>query len=642
MDREQIAREIEERFGVAARPAQLDLVERTLAGASSLGIMPTGSGKSLTFQAAALLLPGTVLVVSPLVSLMRDQVEKLRTVLRVARLDSTLDAGEAREGLRALGRGELDLVYVAPERLANERFRSALGRTRVTALAIDEAHCISAWGHDFRPDYLRLPLLWDDLGRPPILALTATAPPTVEADIRASLEIPDDGVVNTGARRPNLALRVEVVEDRERRLRELVCADGRAPTIVYALRQADTERLAQMLDEAGVAAAAYHAGLTPEERASVQDRFLVDDLSCVVATIAFGMGVDKPNVRRVFHAHAPRSLEGYVQEFGRAGRDGAPAEGVLLYQEADLAALANFVDAKIPTDEQVRAALNAAFGCRESDGDGYTVLAFSSQAIGNEHDMEGTAIRTLFARLELRGVVRAMTPAYDTYQLPASHDPVGVARTLGEPEGAVWRALVAAGKRGPTWLTLSLSETAPKAGVSHAEAVQTLRRVEEEGLAELRAAGVLHRYRVLRRPDRATDTPALLESVREAVVAEHRRLDAVREYVLETTCRQSHALAYLGDPDTRACGVCDLCRGVPPLARGSLRRWDWEGGFDQAVIRSMAAAGADAVGIARALCQVSTHRSRRYRRHPAWGLLERAPFIEVLRLVERELGSTGR
>src|SRR3712207_2271991 len=341
--------------------------------------MPTGSGKSLTYQAAAALLPGTVVVVSPLISLMRDQVEKTRAVLRTARLDSTLDRGEANDVLRQIGRGELDLLYVAPERLANERFQAALARTNVSVLAVDEAHCISAWGHDFRPGYLRLPLLRSEIGDPPVLALTATAPPTVQADIRATLGIADAGTVNTGARRPNLALRVEVPADREGRLLELVREDPDAPTIVYALRQADTERIAGWLAEHGVRARAYHAGLEAEERAVVQDGFLADEVACVVATIAFGMGVDKPNVRRVFHVHAPRSLEGYVQEVGRSGRDGEPAVAVLLYDEDDRAALANFVDAKAPTDEQVRGALNMAFTSRESDD----VLAFSQ--IGRAH-----------------------------------------------------------------------------------------------------------------------------------------------------------------------------------------------------------------------------------------------------------------
>lgn len=638
----ELAEQVRARFGIVPRPAQRALIERSLAGQSSLGIMPTGAGKSLAFQAAAALLPGTVLVVSPLLSLMRDQVAKLSGPdgpLRTARLDSTLDRAETSDVLARLGRGELDLLYVAPERLANERFRAALGRAQVPLLAIDEAHCISAWGHDFRPDYLRLPILRSDLGRPPILALTATAPLTVQADILTSLEIPADGVINTGARRPNLVPRVELPADREARLVELVATEPAAPTIVYAFRQADTARLAERLRAGGVQAAAYHAGLDDEIRAEVQDRFLRDELACVVATIAFGMGVDKPNVRRVFHAHAPRSLEGYWQEIGRAGRDGQPAEIVLLYAEGDLTALANFVDARVLSEEQVRGALNQAFTSRESAG----IIAFSPGAVGDAHDMDPQALRTLLARLELRGVVRALTPAYDVYQLPLARDTEAVAAALGPQDGPLWRALLAAGKRGTIWLTLSVSEAARTLGVPSERARAVLRRAEEEGLIEPpRVAGVLHRYAVLRRPDRATDTPFLLASVREALEGEHRRLAAVRAYVLERTCRVSHGLAYLGDADTSPCGSCDLCRGAPPIEATSLRAPDWHARFDCSVVDSMAAlgpAGPDAIGIARALCQVSSPRSRPYRKHPAWGCLERAPYGEVLAAVRAALGA---
>ncbi|MGE3271143.1 MAG: ATP-dependent DNA helicase RecQ [Chloroflexota bacterium] len=629
-----LIREVQSRFGVAPRPAQVELIGRSVAGASSLGVMPTGSGKSLTYQAASELLDGTVLVVSPLISLMRDQVEKAREVLRVARLDSTLERDEAREVLQALARGQLDLLYVAPERLANERFLAALSRVRVPLLAVDEAHCISAWGHDFRPDYLRLPLLRADLGNPPVLALTATAPPAVQADICQSLEVPEDGVVHTGARRPNLALRVEVPADRDRRLLELACSDSHAPTIVYALRQADTERLAALLDQAGVHAQPYHAGLDAERRAATQDAFLRDDIACVVATIAFGMGVDKPNVRRVIHAHAPRSLEGYVQEVGRAGRNGLPAEGVLLFDDSDLPALANFVEAKVPTAEQIRGALNAAFTSKESA----EVVAFNPYTVGDQFDLDAVAVRTLFARLELRGITRALTPGYDTYQFPLSYDPDPVAAALGEQDGETWRLLVAQAKRGRVWQTLQLREAARATGVPLGTAIAIVRRAEEAGGADLRASGVVHRHQVLRRPDREVDTPALLASVRDAVAGERRRLAAVREFVLTTSCRQAHAVGYLGDADTSPCGICDLCRGARPLTPADFPQRDWRAEFDTRAITRMAADfGRDDVAIARALCQVTTTRSRPYRRSRDWGILERAPYAEVLALVRETL-----
>ncbi|MFN8522530.1 MAG: RecQ family ATP-dependent DNA helicase [Chloroflexota bacterium] len=629
--REGLRQSIRSRFGLEPRPPQLDLIERALAGESSLGIMATGSGKSLTYQSSAALLDGTVLVVSPLISLMRDQVSKLGGVLRAERLDSTLERDEARRVLRALAQGAVDLLYVAPERLSNEAFRSALRGVRVPLLAIDEAHCISAWGHDFRPDYLRLPLLRSELGMPAVLALTATAPPRVQADILSSLQIPVDGLVNTGSRRPNLRLEVELPVDREGRLVELIQRDPGAPTIVYALRQVDTERLAARLQSFGVEAAAYHAGLDPDVRARVQDGFLADAVACVVATIAFGMGVDKPNVRRVIHAHTPRSLEGYVQEIGRAGRDGQPSRVTLLYDEADLPALANFVDARVPDDEQVRGALNTAFSSRESDD----VIAFSPYQVADAHDLTPEALRTLMARLELRGVVSALTPAWDEFQLPAAFDQGPLSRALGPVDGPLWQRLTAHGRRGPKWLTLRVSELATSAGVPRTEVMRLFRRVEEEGSAPLSAAGALLRYRVLRRPDRATDTPALISSVREAVEAEHVRLGRMRDYVLETSCRQAHVLRYLGDDDGAPCGVCDLCRGAMPIAPERLTQADWRAGLDAGLVGSMAESHPDPVGIARALCQVTSPRSRPLRRHAAWGSLERAPYPEVLAEVRR-------
>ena len=388
-----LAGAVQARFGVTPRPAQLALIRRTLEGQSSLGVMPTGSGKSLSFQGAAALMEGTVLVVSPLP--LPDARPGGEAAHPAPRPPAWMPAWSERRRatvLRRLAGGDLDLLYVAPERLANERFLDALappsaagGPTRGTAApASRRGHrrgpCISAWGHDFRPDYLRLPILLEQLGHPPVLALTATAPPAVRRDIMADLRIPPEGLVDTGARRPNLALSVEVPEHREARLLALLQEHPGAPTIVYALRQADTEALAGRLQGAGLRAAAYHAGMEAPDRSAVQDAFLQGDLDCTVATVAFGMGVDKPDVRRVVHVHAPRSLEAYVQEVGRAGRDGDPATGTLLFSPADLPPLANFVEGKAPDAEQVRHALNLAFA--RPNRESADVIAFSPRPWG--------------------------------------------------------------------------------------------------------------------------------------------------------------------------------------------------------------------------------------------------------------------
>lgn len=624
-------------FGVTARPAQLALIRRTLAGQSSLGIMPTGAGKSLAFQATAALIDGTVLVISPLLSLMRDQVEKLHGKVRVARLDASLERREADAVLDALRRGQLDLLYVAPERLSNERFLAALSGANIAALAIDEAHCISAWGHDFRPDYLRLPILIERLRQPPVLALTATAPPAVQRDIMADLRIPADGVVNTGARRPNLALRVEVVADRERRVRELILEDVTAPTIVYALRQADTERLAAWLVEAGINAAAYHAGLEADKRSRVQDQFLYGDVDCVVATVAFGMGVDKPDVRRVIHAHAPRSVEGYVQEVGRAGRDGLPATGTLLYDAGDPVALANFTDARAPDGEQIKLALNTAFA--PANREAPDIIAFSPQTVGDGTDVDPATVRTLFARLERMGIVEALTPAFDEYQVGMDYNRSTMAQILTGDLLAAWEAALGAGRKGRLWITVSAGEAARESGTPVEMIRRALRLVEESGAATVRPSGTLQRFRVRRRPDRDQDLPVLLAAAQDTVAAEHARLAAVRSYALERECRQAHVLRFLGEDAPGLCGICDMCAGMAPIEAAEIQPEDWRRHLDPAAVRSMATkATPDPVGIARALCRITSPRSRPHRRHAAWGTLDRAPYPEVLRAVEQLLG----
>ena len=302
----------------------------------------------------------------------------------------------------------------------------------------------------------------------------------------------------------------------------------------------------------------------------MQDRFLAGDLACIVATVAFGMGVDKPDVRRIVHAHAPRSLEGYVQEVGRAGRDGLPATGTLLYDESDLPPLANFVEAKVPDGDQVRAALNMAFSpaSRESTD----IIAFSPQRIGDANDVDPLSVRTLFARLEIRGVVAALTPAFDDYQVGLGHDRSRLESILGPDDSQIWTKLVTAGRAGRTWLTISISSAVAAGGVTHEDARRVLRRVEEADLAQVRVSGALHRYRVLRRPDRETDLPALLKSVEEGVAGERVRLGAVHNYVLETRSRQAHALDYLGETDLTPCGTCDLCTDAPAISEISACR----------------------------------------------------------------------
>jgi ATP-dependent DNA helicase RecQ len=330
------------------RPGQREAVERLLAGGRLLLVAPTGGGKSLIYQLPATLLEGTTLVVSPLIALMQDQVRALETRgIAATYLASTLDAGEMRHRLDQLAAGRLAIAYVAPERLAHPGFRALLRRLACPLVAIDEAHCISEWGHDFRPEYLQLGALLAELRPPRVVACTATATPVVRDEILARLGLPPDTPqIVRGFARPNLALRASEVDGKRSRAPRVdaVLAEalrrpgaGAGTAIVYAATRRDAEAECARLAAAGWTVAAYHAGLDGPRRDAVQRAFSEDRLDVVVATNAFGMGIDRPDVRAVVHLAPPGSLEAYYQEVGRAGRDGRPAIGLLLTSPGDMA-----------------------------------------------------------------------------------------------------------------------------------------------------------------------------------------------------------------------------------------------------------------------------------------------------------------
>jgi len=333
-------------FGFSAfRPGQQEVVEHVVAGGDALVVMPTGSGKSLCYQIPALARPGVGLVVSPLIALMEDQVTALREAgVRAAYLNSSLAPEEQRRVQRQAASGELDLLYVAPERLLTEAFLDFLDALPVALFAIDEAHCVSQWGHDFRPEYLQLGVLHERWPSVPRIALTATADPPTRRDIAARLGLTGAKSFVGGFDRPNIRYRVTPKENaRTQLLRFLKDEHPDDAGIVYCLSRKRVEDVAQRLAEAGHSAVPYHAGLTAEERRENQRAFVRDEVRIVVATVAFGMGIDKPDVRFVYHLDPPRSLEAYYQETGRAGRDGLPSTAMMTWGVADVAQLRWFI-----------------------------------------------------------------------------------------------------------------------------------------------------------------------------------------------------------------------------------------------------------------------------------------------------------
>lgn len=352
-ERKQINRTLREVFGLEnLRPGQREIIESVMRGEDVLAIMPTGAGKSLCYQLPALQLEGMTIVVSPLISLMKDQTDKLEEKgLDVANLNSSVSESEQKESLEEVKRENSDFIFTTPERLTDDEFLKTIRDKTIDFVVVDEAHCISGWGHDFRPAFLQLREAFRQLGNPPVLALTATATDEVIADIKKQLERPRMRVVNGGIFRPNLQFEViHTTNDLEKkqRLAEIL-RDTAGSKIVYCATVKAVEEVSKILNDAGFEAECYHGKLSPKTRTDVQNRFMAGDTETIVATNAFGMGVDKPDIRAVVHWQIPGSLEAYYQEAGRAGRDGEASRCVLLYDTRDRRVQQFFLGGRYPS-----------------------------------------------------------------------------------------------------------------------------------------------------------------------------------------------------------------------------------------------------------------------------------------------------
>lgn len=630
---------LNDRFRLDAfRPGQEAVIDALLAGRSALAIFPTGGGKSLCYQLPALLLDGLTLVVSPLIALMKDQVDALtRLGIAAARLDSSLSADDAKRIYQSIESGAIKLLYVSPERLKNERFVQRLKRTRISLMAIDEAHCISEWGHNFRPDYLKLADLARTLRVQRVLALTATATPAVAADICRQFDIEQQDHVQTSFRRPNLHIRVTPCTRQERvplLLQRLANQSEGASAIVYVTLQETAEQVAQALSNSGHRAAFYHAGMDDEQRAEVQDAFMSGAIDIVAATIAFGMGIDKADIRAVYHFNLPKSIENYVQEIGRAGRDGKVSHCELLACADDRLTLTNFVYGDTPSKESLRALLDALL-CNEG------VFDVSTYDLSYRFDIRPLVINTALTYLQLDGIIAATTPFYSEYKVSfiASADAI-CARFDGD-RAQFLQQVFRAGKQGSKWLTLDCAQVEQATGQPRDRMTRALGYLEEQGLIELQASGLHQGYKQLLQPDidTALDKMVTLFEARERRDIE--RIDQVIQYANSRLCFAAQLLAYFGESGEQSCGVCGRCIDPVQMSRPIAARVGELGDVDLAEIRAVVAGNHPALRqsrqIARFLCGLPSPATSRgkTKQHASFGALAGLPFNVVLDVVQR-------
>jgi ATP-dependent DNA helicase RecQ len=631
-----VLKELHKHFGHDAfRGGQEPVIQALLAGRSALAVFPTGGGKSICYQLPALLLEGLTLVVSPLIALMRDQVDALTAKgISAARLDSTLDADQVRDVYERLEANSLKLLYIAPERFANEAFRQRLKRLPIQLIAIDEAHCISEWGHNFRPDYLKLAKICRRLKVPRVLCLTATATPKVAREIRKAFRITAVDHVQLSFHRSNLDLRVTPCTTTERKtllLEKLTAVDGAA--VVYVTRQETAEEVSTFLAKNGLSSRAYHAGLPAAFRTDAQNSFMTGETRIMVATIAFGMGIDKSNIHAVFHYNLPKSLENYTQEIGRAGRDGQPAICEMLACGDDLTVLENFIYSDAPSPRALANLIDRVLRLG-------AVFDVSPYELSTICDIRPGVVSTVMTYLEIDGIIEATGTFYATYRLKLLNKPEKILAGRSAAERKLILQLLAAGEMKRWWLYFQPTLLAEKLNCSREKIVATLNELQSAGDAILSVWGVRHGYKVKKDPgDIKQLTAALVVKFQARECADLARLRHVLNLSAHRSCLTGYLTKHFGETLPQPCGHCDRCRGLPAkvIKRPKIRKvTDQELADVRKLVDEKHAALNTPRQLAKFLCGMASPAATRARltRNHAFALLADLPFAEVLAIAQ--------
>lgn len=627
---------LKEKFGFDTfREGQEEVISRVLQGKSAAAIFPTGAGKSLCYQLPAELLPGLTLVVSPLLSLMYDQLTFLKSKgIAAAALDSTLGREEYNEILRKSEEGEFRILMISVERFRNERFRTHLAKMKISLLAIDEAHCISEWGHNFRPEYLKLAHYVREFNIPQVLLLTATATVEVARDMCEKLAVSAVDCIRTGFYRKNLHIAMTpVAEDQKLKLLKQRLADAGGSSIVYVTLQHTADEVARELAAAGINAASYHGGMDSGARKDIQNRFMSNEIQVVVATIAFGMGIDKRDIRGVIHYDLPKSIENYSQEIGRAGRDGKLSRCELFGCGDNIPVLENFVYGDTPAKESI------AFVLKEIAGAGANWEIMISM-VSRDSNIRELPLKTLLVYLEMEGIITPVFTYFGEYKFRTELTGAQILENFsGEPRAFLGQLFTYAVKK-KVWISLDVEQFCADTGADRKRAVAALEYCDNLNLIELAVTQAVDSYRV---KDGAIDINAMAEKMADLFSRreEHeiRRINQMISFFEQDHCLSAELAGYFGQKLPEACGHCSVCAGKKgKMIRSSIRAISPEEIAPLAMeFESAAGEWYSPENAARFLCGLVEPVTGRLKlkRLKGFGLCESVPYTRVLQAVKQ-------
>ncbi|MCX7546066.1 RecQ family ATP-dependent DNA helicase [Marinicella gelatinilytica] len=624
------------------KAGQQQVIETIMAGQSAAAIFPTGSGKSLCYQLPAVHLPNLTLVVSPLLSLMKDQLDfLLKHGVKAARLDHTLARDDYTQVLQQAKNGALKILMISVERFKNERFRAQLKQMNMSLMVVDEAHCISEWGHNFRPDYLKLPHYQKEFNIPQCLLLTATATPKVVADMRAKFSIAEDNVVMTGFYRNNLYLQMSPTASTERlkALSNNLKSDPDAPTIVYVTLQKTAETVAEYLQRQGIQAQHYHAGMKSEEREQIQNQFMAGEVNCVVATIAFGMGIDKADVRRVIHYDLPKSIENYAQEIGRAGRDDKISLCEVLANKDDLQVQENFVYGDTPEKSAIAKLLQQISDTEEPFWETKLI------ALSNELNIRVLPLKTLLVYLELAGIIRPQLSYFEDYSFKSLTDQQSIIDLFEGERRDFISTLFQHCIVKKTWTYVDIQAMLANYKSNRSRIITALEWLDDQGHIELQAKQAVERFSIIRK-DFNCDTLSdkmfqLFENKEQSEIDRIHTMIALFE---SGDCLSRQLASYFGDYSApEHCGHCSACKSGAVSFESTekltpLKQFD----FKQLTDDFFTAMGSErsTLNTTKFLCGIHTPIFTRLkiRALPGFGQLQQYPFKAVKSWIEANSG----